>query len=52
MPLVDKFYLGVIVHLFLYKAASTYGSRYLWNFMVGKFLKYGGDIKWVEEGLD
>ena len=47
MPLVDKYYLGVIVIFFLKKAAATYGSRYLWNFMVGKFLKNGGDIKWI-----
>jgi hypothetical protein len=52
LPLVHKFYLGVIVIYLLRKAASTYGSRYLWNFMVGNFLKYGGDPKWIETGLD
>jgi len=41
MPLVDKYYLGVI-------AAATYGSRYMWNLMTVRFLKHGGDIKWIE----
>jgi len=33
------------------KAASTFGSKYLWNQSVNNFIKAGGDIDWINNGI-
>jgi len=51
IPIDHQYYLAIIVNNIIFKASATYGCRYLWNRNVSNFLKVGGDITWITEGI-